>query len=147
MLNYKDYLYLCRRFFDRDNVHNNPINYVDPYGLVHLGFVNMLRNMADKSIRKTLKSLEKRIAKHEEALKDPAQELAKKHHEHELRVFKEQHQLAKKEASRRGLIGIIPFIGTLFDPFGAEALANPEHDNDGNGVPDYLEKYNEAPCK
>jgi hypothetical protein len=123
------------------------VNYIDPYGLVHIGFVNMLRNMADKSVRKTIRSLEKKILKHEEALKDPAQQLAKRHHEHELRVFKEQQKLAKEEAARRGLgVGILAFLGSLLDPFGAEALANPEADMDGNGIPDYLEQ-NTDPCK
>lgn len=99
-------------------VQNDPVNYIDPYGLVHLGFANMLRNMANKSVRKTIKSLEKRILKHE-------------------------------EAARRGLtVGIIGFIGSLLDPFGAEALANPEADMDGNGIPDYLEQsQNVDPCK
>ena len=62
------------------------MNLIDPYGLSHIGFIKKLATMANKSLRKTLKSLEKNIAKHENALKDPAQELAKKHHEHELRV-------------------------------------------------------------
>jgi hypothetical protein len=131
---------------DRINVQNNPVNWVDPYGLSHLGFIKKIANMADSSLRKTLKSLEKNIAKHEEALKDPAQDLAKKHHEHELKVFKEQQRLASEETARRGILGLIPFIGSLLDPFDAEALDNPEEDADGNGIPDYLEK-NSAPCK
>jgi ABC-type Fe3+-citrate transport system substrate-binding protein len=103
----------------------------------------MLSKMADKSTRKTIKSLEKKIAKHEKSLADPAQKLSKKHHEHELRVFKEQHKLATKEASKRGLIGILPFIGSLLDPFDAISgeLTSDE---------EYLQQYYENkqnPCK
>ena len=123
-------------------VQNDPVDLIDPHGLSHIGFLRKIAKMADKSLRKTLKSLEKNIAEHEEALKDPVQKLAQKHHEHELRVFKEQHRLALEEADKRGLIAVLPFIVSLLDSFDAISgeLANPEEDADGNGIPDYLEQ-------
>jgi hypothetical protein len=46
-----------------------------------------------------------------------------------------------KNALKVGLL----FTASMLDPFGAEALANPEEDADGNGIPDYLETSTE--CK
>ena len=81
------------------------MNLIDPYGLVvHQGLINQLVKMANRSLMKTIKSLEKQIAKHEKALSEPCQSQAKKHHEHELKVFREQLELASEEARRRGLL-------------------------------------------
>ncbi|OQX04119.1 MAG: hypothetical protein BWK80_54270 [Desulfobacteraceae bacterium IS3] len=71
----------------------------------NIGFIKQLAQMADKGIKKTIKSLKKQIAEHEQSLSDPAQEMAKKHHEHEMRVFKEQLKLAEEEAAKRGILG------------------------------------------
>lgn len=77
-------------------VGNNPVNFVDPLGLMHGGFIKQVAKMANKSLKRTIRSLEKQIAKHES--KNPS-----KHHKHELRIFEEQLKLAKGEAKRRGL--------------------------------------------
>jgi hypothetical protein len=61
--------------------------------------------MADKSLRKTIKSLMTNIRKHENVLSDECQKQARQHHEHELKVFKEQLKLAEQEAGKRGLMG------------------------------------------
>jgi hypothetical protein len=116
------------------------VNFVDPAGLTpHLGFIKLLTKMADKSLKKTIKSLEKQIIKHKNAIDDPAQKLAKQHHEHEIKVFEEQLDLAKKEATKRGLIGLVGLIGSLLDPFDADALADGE-------LPEYLRNPSVIDC-
>lgn len=111
---------------------NNPVNYSDSTGefgegliwttvkkvvksvvqkfvktegkkIAHKGFIKGLREMEDKSVRKTIKSLEKQIAKHAESLRDPNQIRSIPHHQQELKVFKEQLELAKQEAAMRGV--------------------------------------------
>ena len=85
---------------------NDPVNLIDPDGLfAHAGFIRQLAKMGNKSLRRTKRSLMKRIAEHEKKLADPCQELARKHHKHELRVLREQLKHAEKEASKRGLMG------------------------------------------
>jgi hypothetical protein len=59
--------------------------------------------MSEKGLKKAIKSLEKQIIKHEKALFDPCQKIATKHHEHELRVLREQLKLAQEELVKRGL--------------------------------------------
>jgi len=87
-------------------VQNNPVNWIDPLGLApHDAFIAQLAKMANKSLRKTIKSLMKQIEKHEKAVADECQKQAKQHHEHELRVFKEQLKLAEQEVAKRGLVG------------------------------------------
>jgi len=73
--------------------------------LLHKGFMKLLEKMENKSVMKTMKSLEKNIVEHEAALKDPSQALSVSHHEHELRLFRAQLDLAQGEAARRGLLG------------------------------------------
>jgi RHS repeat-associated protein len=94
-------------------VSNNPPNLIDPLGLEHEGFIKQLSEMADKSLRRTIKSLEKNL---EQAIKDVADpNLAREinHNLHKVRLFREQASLALKEAGRRGLkIGI---LGILLD--------------------------------
>ena len=110
------------------------MNYTDPSGLLNEGFINQLLKMANKSLLKTIKSLEKLIQEHEKALVDECQKQAQQHHEHELRLFREQLSLAQQEASKRGLLGAGLFAEdmteeeadrrtdswfTWIDPFGA----------------------------
>jgi len=90
----------------RYHVGNSPVNGTDPYGLfVNEGFVKLLVKMADKGLKKTIKSLTKRIVEHE--AKTPSS-----HHQHEIKVFKAQLELAKKELEKRGLKYpiVFPFI-------------------------------------
>ena len=82
---------------------NNPINFVDPKGLFHQGFILQLVKYSEKGLRKAIKRFEKKIIKHEKALLDPCQKLATKHHEHELRVLREELKLAQEELAKRGL--------------------------------------------
>ena len=84
-------------------VENAPVNARDPLGLAHEGFVQQLAQMADRSLGKTIRSLEGRIQEHLRALADASQQLAAQHHEHELRIFRQQLELARGEALRRGL--------------------------------------------
>jgi hypothetical protein len=87
-------------------VGNNPVNFIDPLGLApHDAFIAQLAKMANKSLRKTIKSLMMQIEKHEKAVADECQKQAKQHPEHELRVFKEQLKLAEQDAAKRGLVG------------------------------------------
>jgi hypothetical protein len=77
-------------------VGNNPINWVDPYGLApHDKFIAQLIKYTDKGIRSAIRNFQRKIAKHEKALTDPKQCLDIKKHEHELRVFREQLKLAE----------------------------------------------------
>lgn len=70
---------------------NDPVNKVDPIGLQpHANFAKQVVKYANKGIKSALKKIRKNIAEHEEALADPCQKLAKQHHEHELRVFREK---------------------------------------------------------
>lgn len=97
---------LGQRGHDWVIVQNNPINYTDPTGLIaNNGFISQLAKMANKSLLKTIKSLLKQIEKHEKSLADECQKQAKQHHEHELRLFREQLSLAEQEAAKRGLMG------------------------------------------
>lgn len=85
-------------------VGNNPLNLIDPFGLIgHEGFINLISKMANKSLEQTIKTLNKLIEKHEKALVDECQKEARKHHEHELKVFREQLELAEKEAAKIGI--------------------------------------------
>jgi RHS repeat-associated protein len=94
-------------------VGNDPGNAVDPWGLQpHVNFVKQVARYTNKGLRSALKKIRKNIAQHEEALLDPAQELAKKHHEHELRVFKEKLRIVGEEAAKRGLQGGACMSGT-----------------------------------
>jgi hypothetical protein len=61
--------------------------------------------MANRSLFKTIKNLLKQIEKHENKLYDECQKQAKQHHEHELRVLREQLRLAEQEAAKRGIMG------------------------------------------
>jgi len=91
----------------------NPVNATDPLGLAHEGFIKQLSEMADRSVRSAIKNLGKRIEEHVRSLNDPVQQLAKQHHDHELRVLREQLSLARQEALRRSLkigSGIIAII-------------------------------------
>ena len=110
-------------------VANNPISYIDPYGLLHEKFVIQLAKMADRSLKKTIKSLEKNIAKHEKALIDQCQKEARKHHEHELRLFREQLDLAQKEAAKRGLLA----AGAVGTGLFAEDISEEEADKRTGG--------------
>jgi len=80
-------------------VQNNPVNFIDPFGLMHQGFINQLLKYSNKELQKAIKSLTKNIEKHEA-------KSCSSHHEHEIRVFEEQLRLAKEEAKRRGLMAI-----------------------------------------
>jgi RHS repeat-associated protein len=87
-------------------VGGNPVGWGDRYGLqAHQGFVLLLKKMTDKSLRKTIKSLEKQIEKHEAKIADWCEKQAMKHHRHEVDVFTNQLKLAQEEATRRGLFG------------------------------------------
>ena len=100
------------RFVSADPA-GNPVNATDPLGLAHEGFIKQLSEMADRSVRSAIKNLGKRIEEHVRSLNDPVQQLAKQHHDHELRVLREQLSLARQEALRRSLkigSGIIAII-------------------------------------
>ena len=115
-------------------VENNPVRFVDPTGrgkadwliklgmrLVgpvwkgatatrHRGFIQSLEKMNESSVRKTIRSLEKRLAEHR--VKPPS-----KHHDVEIRAFEEQVELAKQALRKRGAgtgrtSGICPIEGT-----------------------------------
>ena len=82
----------------------NPINYVDPFGLlVHEGFIKQLTKYTSKQLKKAIKSLEKQIEKHKNKLADISQQQSKQHHEHEIKVFQEQLRLAEEEAAKRNI--------------------------------------------
>ena len=113
-------------------VGQNPINYTDPSGLIaNSGFVSQLAKMANRSLLKTLKSLRKLIESHEKSLVDECQKQAKQHHEHELRLFREQLSLAEQEAARRGL------MGAGF----AEAMSEDEAGNRTNSWFDWVDPF------
>jgi RHS repeat-associated protein len=83
----------------------DPINRTDPFGLiVNQGFINQLAKMTDKAIRRTIRSLRRRIAEHEQKLGNPGLAQSQRHYEHEIRVFNEQLKLAELEAARRGIV-------------------------------------------
>ena len=87
-------------------VANNPMNFTDPLGLApHEKFIAQLAKYTDKGIRSAIRNFQRKIAKHKEALTDSKQCRDIPHHEHELRVFKEQLKLAEREAAKRGLLG------------------------------------------
>ncbi|MBI4528352.1 MAG: hypothetical protein HY695_31545, partial [Deltaproteobacteria bacterium] len=69
----------------------------------HEGFIKNLSEMANRGVRRTIGSLEKRIAETLSKLADPKQALSIDHHLHEIRVFREQLELARGEALKRGL--------------------------------------------
>lgn len=113
-------------------VQNNPVNFIDPLGLApHDGFIRQLARMANKSLSRTIKSLIKNIENHERAIADECQKLSKKHHEHELRLFKEQLRLAEQEAARRG----------LFSAGFAEAISDEEVEERTSGWFDYVDPF------
>ena len=109
-------------------VGNGPLTARDPLGLANEGFARQLADMADRSIRRTVRSLERNIQEHLAKLADASQTLASRHHEHELRVLREQLELAEREALRRGIkIGsgiLLIILNELLDP--AEANAGEE---------------------
>lgn len=45
--------------------------------------------------------------------------------------------------------GFGAFLLDMLDPFDAEALYNEDEDLDGNGIPDWMDEYNQSqePCK
>ncbi len=86
---------------------NNPVNYIDAEGLqAHQGFIILIRKMSNKSLLRTIKSLNKQIEKHERKLADKCQTQARRHHQHEIDVFKNQLRLTEEEAARRRLLGM-----------------------------------------
>lgn len=99
---------------------NNPLQFTDPFGLQNEGFDKQVTDMADRGLRRTIRSLQKNIEEHITKLNDPRQYLSIKHHEHELRVFREQLKIALKEATRRG-IKIGGVLGLLLFPDDANA--------------------------
>ncbi len=86
---------------------NDPVNFIDPDGLQpHANFIKQVLKYTNKGLRSAMKKIRKNIAEHKKAVADPCQKLAKKHHEHELRVFKEKLKIVEKEAAKRGLLGV-----------------------------------------
>ncbi len=139
-------------------VGNNPVNLIDPYGLVGQIPLNAIKTALRKVHKKLGGPLPKgKPGKHGQ----PQRGNAKKGY----RLDKEGHpksnnpneqgphinywDYTKGKRGKGGISdaepivwGVVGFIGSLLDPFGAEALANPEEDADGNGIPDYLEMQN-----
>jgi hypothetical protein len=92
--------------------------------------------MTNRSLKKTIRSLQKRIGRHEQALSDPCEAQAAKHHEHELRIFREQLDLAQKEARKRGLFA----VGGGVSPF-AEDITEEEAESRTSSWFDWIDPF------
>jgi RHS repeat-associated protein len=66
------------------------------------GFTKQCQTMADSGLRKTIKSLEKRLREHQDKIKNNPQSRDVPHWRGEIKTYKEQLVIARKEAKRRG---------------------------------------------
>jgi uncharacterized protein RhaS with RHS repeats len=142
-------------------VQNNPVNLIDPYGLswagkiVNLGVRGMktLGRVTFKRAVKEAKSGEDIIAKNRKTAQEIARKMGngkKPIHDRPHGPVNEGYRPHYHAHDRKGghiFYSILAFAGSLLDPFDAEALANPEEDSDGNGIPDYLEVNNTSACE
>ena len=88
-------------------VDGNPVNWADKYGLQpHANFIKQVAKYTEKGLKSAIKKLRKNIVEHEATLADPAQKLAIKHHEHELRIFREKLKIVEDEIAKRGLLNV-----------------------------------------
>jgi len=69
----------------------------------HAGFIKILSGMRNKSVLKTIRSLETQIREHQDKLRRNPASRDTAHWQRELRTFQEQLELAKQEAIRRKL--------------------------------------------
>jgi len=126
---------------DRINVSNDPVNFFDPDGLMAQKLIKLSKKLYGKVMRPA-------------AGKDARVKIYDKQGNYQgVKVFKDGRveppgaNLPNDviEIAKNLLPTALLAISDFLDPFDAEALANPEEDADGNGVPDYLEKYSN-PC-
>jgi RHS repeat-associated protein len=122
-------------------VQNNPVNFIDPDGLMAQKLIKLSKKLYGKILPRA-------------AGKDPRVKIYDKHGNYkEAKVFKDGRVEPPGAKLPKGVIekakDLLPaallFMGELLDPFDAEALANPEEDADNNGIPDYLENSSN-PC-
>jgi len=68
----------------------------------HEGFIKQCRTMADKSLRSTIKSLEKGIREHQDKVRNNPNSRDVPHWRTEIKTSQEQLAIARREAQRRG---------------------------------------------
>jgi len=142
---------------------NNPINEIDPFGLNPVGnFLLKLTKAGSQKIGKLSSDAATREARRQgKNVLAPNKQAAKaiergafggseaimRHKGHKLPDGStgRPHYQTKGKRGHTFWGGALAFACSLLDPFGAEALGNPEEDADGNGVPDYLET-DDNPC-
>jgi RHS repeat-associated protein len=143
---------------------NNPVNFVDPEGLSPAGWVIKLTKSGFKKLSSLGSSAAARQARRQgQNVLAPNRQAAKaiergafggaedvlRHKGHDLadRAKGMPHFQTPRKRGHTFWGGVLGFLVSLLDPFDAISgeLANPEEDADGNGIPDYLEKYSN-PC-
>ena len=69
----------------------------------HQGLIDNLQGMSDRSLRRTIRSLEQNIDEHLQKIAGNPNSLAVSHWQKEIQTWTEQLELAVKEANRRGI--------------------------------------------
>jgi hypothetical protein len=145
---------------DRINVQNNPVNMIDPDGLIAISLIKKALKKVHKHVGGSLpKGKPGKFGSPQRGTPKKGYRLDPAHPDappgspesHPHINWWDYTKGKKGKGGRHGaepIIGIIGFIGSLLNPFDAIAgeLANPEEDSDGNGIPDYLEQFSDT-CK
>ena len=69
----------------------------------HEGFKRQLNQMHDRGIRRTIRSLQRNIASHEQKIVNEPTNRAAQHWQKEIAIWQEQLNLAIHEAQKRGI--------------------------------------------
>jgi RHS repeat-associated protein len=145
-------------------VYNSPTNYIDPYGLYAAWVVQLLKNGGTKILKKITSKSEAVFLKKQGkdiifSSKQKAKEAIKAATGGNKNVIKHKgHALANGQKGRPHFqsddfgghalwSGVGAFMLDLLDPFAPDTLANEDEDLDGNGVPDWMDEYDNNMCK